>query len=71
VKTKLLEPNEIVLDVAEVFSWLTTKTVSLAGSADLRNSKGQKGNLEINPKVKFNHSDIAINGSEIIIVTEI
>jgi hypothetical protein len=67
----LLEPNEIVLDVAEVFSWLSTKTVTLAGSADLQSSKGQKGNLEINPKVKFNHSDLAINSSEIIIVTEI
>jgi hypothetical protein len=71
VKTKLLEPNEIVLDVAEVFSWLSTKTVSLAGSADLQNSKGQKRNLEINPKVKFDHSGLTINGSEIIIVTEI
>jgi hypothetical protein len=71
VKTKLLEPNEIVLDVVEVFSWLSTKTVSLVGNADLQNSKGQKGNLEISPKVKFNHSDLTINGSEIIIVTEI
>jgi hypothetical protein len=54
-----------------VFSWLSTKTVSLVGNADLQNSKGQKGNLEISPKVKFNHSDLTINGSEIIIVTEI
>jgi hypothetical protein len=71
VKTKLLELNEIVLDVAEVFSWLSTKTVSLAGSADLQSSKGQKRNLEINPKVKFDRSSLAINGSEISIVTEI
>jgi len=67
----LLEPNEIVLDVAEVFSWLSTKTVSLAGSAGLQNSKGEKRTMEINPKVKFDHSDLTINGSEIIIVTEI
>ena len=71
MKIKLLEPNEIVLDAAEVFSWLSTKTVSPAGNADLQNSKGQKRNLEINPKVKFDHSDLTINGDEIIVVTQI